>query len=194
MPEEKSIYSLPSTSRRTQPVPDSKETGNSFTWPLRPLKCFVQRSCQCFDCGPGGGTGRWGTRCRSTRPHFRVEKDGGTEVFMGKESGRDGDDLGSEPGEALERGGGGGSVGDEDGDVGQRAVAGEGGLADLRAVGKQAGLGRDAAHELVDASQSEVGVVDGAAGSDAIGTLEGEVGGELLKAVLSGGGGGRGEG
>src|SRR5688572_311083 len=75
MPEEKSMYSLPSTSRRTQPLPDSKATGQSFTWPLRPLTYLVQRACGCFESGAGAGTGMCGTRVRSTRPQSRVEKD-----------------------------------------------------------------------------------------------------------------------
>ena len=47
------MYWLPSTSRREQPWPESNATGNSFTCPDSPLKYLVQRSCQCFDSGPG---------------------------------------------------------------------------------------------------------------------------------------------
>ena len=66
------MYSLPSTSRSTQPSPESNVTGKSFTCPLRPLKYFVQRSCHALDCGPGAGTTMFGYLLMSVFPHSRV--------------------------------------------------------------------------------------------------------------------------
>ena len=67
MPEEKSRYTLPSTSFSVQPVPLSKTTGNSFTWPDRPFMIFVARACSSFDFGPGiSALARCGTFFRST--------------------------------------------------------------------------------------------------------------------------------
>ena len=95
------MYSLPSTSRSTQPAPDSNATGNSFTWLLSPLKNLVQRACWSRDSGPGGGTGTCGTRRRSTRAHSRVEFAEETEELMaGKFSGAGDDDLHAETCEA----------------------------------------------------------------------------------------------
>src|ERR1035437_3490735 len=70
MPLEKSMYSLPSTSVSTQPKPFSNATGKSFTWPLKPLKYFVQRACSACDFGPGGGMWMLGICSRSTCDQF----------------------------------------------------------------------------------------------------------------------------
>jgi hypothetical protein len=71
-------------------------------------------------------------------------------IFHDEELGFNGNYFWSEPSKAFQACRGGRCIRDKKIDIGQRAVAGEGGLADLAVVGEDARLGRDPPHDLVD--------------------------------------------